>query len=460
MGSPVLFAESVRFSTPKARCFRAPAIKNMAEEKEADAFKILRIHDRRVERRTVRESYSGAAQPPRPRQQDSSSGGAPPPPAQPSPVYQELSSMTQEQWDLQTQDTSGLRAMWFAEGEPKDKAGPSFLPDTTLGQPYMPSSLSRDVWSFLRNIPPVPAGVMVRRAPGDFCKVGTLHHGKRVNAIAISRAPHHVYTCGSGYIRVWDDSALHATDRPPKAQLDFQHRQNRVLTCKLLPDEQSLITGGMAQTLTLWDLAPTPQVKAQLASTGPICYSLAVSSDAHLCLACFKGFVEIWDVQNQILIRKHEVPVYGSRCVDITGHKFWTGGEDTILYSWDLRSYQRLQQHHLSNEILCITHDPGEEWVLAGLKMSDIVIVHAHREEKFKAVIQRYTHHHNLKFASCGTYFVSTQDESFHCIEAPTLHRLFQAEESSDILCCDISSDNKYLVTGSKNTATVYQLLY
>ncbi|XP_069882280.1 transducin-like enhancer protein 7 [Dipodomys merriami] len=432
----------------------------MAEEKEADAFKILRIHDRRVERRNLRESCATAPQLQRGQQQlGSSYGSSPLPPAQHSPVYQELSNMTQEQWDLQSRDTSGLQAMWFSEGELKDRAGPRYC-CFSAGQPYMSPSLSRDVWSFLRNIPPVPPEVMVRRAPGDFCKVGTLLHGKRVNAIAVSRAPHHVYTCGSGYIRVWDDSALHAFDRTPKAQLDFQNRQNRVLTCKLFPDEQSLITGGVAQTLTLWDLAPTPQVKAQLASTGPICYSLAVSSDAHICLACFKGFVEIWDVQNQILIRKHEVPVYGSRCVDITGHKFWTGGEDTILYSWDLRSYQRLQQHHLSNEILCITHDPGEEWVLAGLKMSDIVILHAHRDEKFKAVIQRYTHHHNLKFASSGTYFVSTQDESVHCIEAPSLQRLFQAEESSDILCCDISSDNKYLVTGSKNTATVYQLLY
>lgn len=82
-----------------------------------------------------------------------------------------------------------------------------------------------------------------------------------------------------------------------------QDPRNRVLTCKLFPDEQSLITGGMARGLTLWDLAPTPQVRAQMASTGSICYSLALSSDAHLCLASFKGFVEIWDVQNQILIR-------------------------------------------------------------------------------------------------------------------------------------------------------------
>ena len=69
------------------------------------------------------------------------------------------------------------------------------------------------------------------------------------------------------------------------------------------PEERSLITGGLSQSLTLWDLVPTPRVRAQLASTGSVCYSLALSSNAQICVASFKGFVEIWDLQNQILIR-------------------------------------------------------------------------------------------------------------------------------------------------------------
>lgn len=43
--------------------------------------------------------------------------------------------------------------------------------------------------------------------------------------------------------------------------------------------------------------------------------------------------------------------MYGSRCVDLAGNQFWTGGEDTRLYAWDLRSYQRLQQHDLKHEV-------------------------------------------------------------------------------------------------------------
>ncbi|ELK36194.1 Transducin-like enhancer protein 2 [Myotis davidii] len=309
--------------------------------------------------------------------------------------------------------------------------------------------------------PPVADEVVVRqRIPRKSWKVGRLCHGKKVCAIAISSSTHHVYTCGHGYIRVWDESALRTWNKAPQAQLNFQDRHNCVLSCKLFPDEQSLITGGVSRTLTLWDLAPTPRIRAQLASAGPICYSLAISSNAQIGLACFKGFVEIWDLQNQILIRKHEVPEYGSRCVDITGNKFWTGGEDTSLYSWDLRSCRKLQQYNLHHEILSIAHDPSEEWLLVGLRTSDVIILHTHRKEAFKAVIHKYVHHHNLKFAASGSYFVTTMDESIYCLSAPYLQRLFEEEESTEVLCCDVSSDNQYLVTGSRNCATVYQLLY
>ncbi|KAF5919519.1 hypothetical protein HPG69_000118 [Diceros bicornis minor] len=340
----------------------------MSEEKEEASFSILRIYDEPEERRNVPESSGIASQHEHPAQSEldgvyGTPQQSPGPLTQHSLVYQEMSPMTPQEWALQALDRSELQASWLCEAEPGEEAefSPSFLPGSEFDE------------------------VVVRqRTPRESWKVGKLRHGKKVYAVAISGSTHHVYTCGHGYIKVWDESALHAWDKAPRAQMNFQDHQNCVLTCKLFPDEQSLITGGLSRTLTLWDLAPTPRIRAQLASTGPMCYSLAISSNAQICLACFKGFVEIWDLQNQILIRKHEVPEYGSRCVDIVGNKFWTGGEDTSLYSWDLRSYQRLQQHDLQHEV----------------------------------------------------------------------------EESTEILCCDVSSDNQYLVTGSKNSATVYQLLY
>ncbi|XP_045674368.1 transducin-like enhancer protein 7 [Phyllostomus hastatus] len=440
----------------------------MSGEKEGNSFTILRIYDEPEERKYKSEDSDISAQ--HGLEAQSQLDGVydipqwpPVSPARQSPVYQEMSSLTPQQWALQALDRSELQASWFSVGGPREDAefGSSCLPGSRFGQPCALPPSSDEVWSFFKAIPPVADEIVVRpRAPRVPLKVGRLRHGKRVCAIAISSSTHHVYTCGHGYIKVWDKSALHTWNKAPQAQLNFQDHQNCVLTCKLFPDEQSLITGGVSRTLTLWDLAPTPRIRAQLASTGPICYSLALSSNAQICLACFKGFVEIWDLQNQILIRKQEIPEYGSRCVDLTGNKFWTGGEDTRLYSWDLRSCQKLQQLSLHHEILSITHDPSEEWVLVGLRTSDIIILHSNRKEKFKASINKYVHHHNLKFASCGSYFVTTLGESIHCLAAPSLQRLFQEEESTEIVCCDVSSDNQYLVTGSKNCASVYQLLY
>lgn len=42
--------------------------------------------------------------------------------------------------------------------------------------------------------------------------------------------------------------------------------------------------------------------------------------------------------------------------------------------------------------------------MLVGLRTSDIIILHTHRPEKFKAVLHKYVNHHNLKFASCGEW--------------------------------------------------------
>ncbi|XP_049719959.1 transducin-like enhancer protein 7 [Loxodonta africana] len=438
------------------------------EKEEASSLNAPRAYGDPEERRDVPESSGISSQHERQVQYQleslpGMSQQSPGPSVQYGLVHEEMGSVAQQQRAFQTLERFEHQAtsLSAAEQGKATEPGPSFLPGSECSQPCS-SSLSSEGQSLLRALPPIPEEAVVKhRIPHGSWKVGTLCHGGKVYAVAISRSTQHVYTCGSRYIRVWDESALHAWNETPLDQLDFQDHRSCVLTCKLLPDEQSLITGGLFQTLTLWDLAPSPRIRAQLASTGSKCFSLVISSDAHICLACFKGFVEIWDLQNQIMIRKHQVPVNGSRCVDITGDMFWTGGEDGNLYSWDLRTYQKLQKYDLNHEILGITHDPSEEWVLVGLRTSDVIIQHTHREEKFKMNIHlRDSSHYNLKFASCGSYFVATMDESIYSLSAPSLQRLFQVEESSEILCCDMSSDNQYLITGSKESATVYQFLY
>ena len=85
----------------------------------------------------------------------------------------------------------------------------------------------------------------------------------------------------------------------------LQNRDNYIRSCKLLPDGRTLIVGGEASTLTIWDLAsPTPRIKAELTSSAPACYALAISPDAKVCFSCCSdGNIAVWDLQNQSLVR-------------------------------------------------------------------------------------------------------------------------------------------------------------
>lgn len=64
----------------------------------------------------------------------------------------------------------------------------------------------------------------------------------------------------------------------------LQQRDNYIRSVKLLPDGRTLIVGGEASNLSIWDLAsPTPRIKAELTSSAPACYALAISPDSKVC---------------------------------------------------------------------------------------------------------------------------------------------------------------------------------
>lgn len=84
-----------------------------------------------------------------------------------------------------------------------------------------------------------------------------------------------------------------------------QNRDNYIRSCKILPDGRTLIVGGEASTLSIWDLAtPTPRIKAELTSSAPACYALAISPDNKVCFSCCSdGNIVVWDLHNQTLVR-------------------------------------------------------------------------------------------------------------------------------------------------------------
>ncbi|KAG9343244.1 hypothetical protein JZ751_014223 [Albula glossodonta] len=183
-----------------------------------------------------------------------------------------------------------------------------------------------------------------------------------------------------------------------------RNRDNFIRSCKLLPDGRTLIVGGVASTLSIWDLAtPTPRIKAELTSSAPACYALAISPDNKVCFSCCSdGNIVVWDLHNQTLVRQFQGHTDGASCIDISsdGTKLWTGGLDNTVRCWDLREGRQLQQHDFTSQIFSLGYCPTGEWLAVGMESSNVEVLHVSKPDKY----QLHLHEScvlSLKFADC-----------------------------------------------------------
>lgn len=191
----------------------------------------------------------------------------------------------------------------------------------------------------MQPVPFPPDALMGQGIPRHARQMSTLNHGEVVCAVTISNPCRHVYTGGKGCVKVWD--IQQPANKSPISQLDCLQRDNYIRSIKLLHDGRTLVVGGEASTLSMWDLAsPSPRIKAELNSSAPACYALAISPDSKVCFSCCSdGNIAVWDLHNQTLLRQFQGHTDGASCIDISpdGTKLWTGGLDNTVRSWDLR---------------------------------------------------------------------------------------------------------------------------
>lgn len=243
------------------------------------------------------------------------------------------------------------------------------------------------------------------------------------------------------------------------------YQSHKMAAAEFTAEAQSLIVGGEASTLSIWDLAaPTPRIKAELTSSAPACYALAISPDAKVCFSCCSdGNIVVWDLQNQAMVRQFQGHTDGASCIDISdyGTRLWTGGLDNTVRCWDLREGRQLQQHDFSSQIFSLGHCPSQDWLAVGMESSHVEVLHVRKPEKYQLRLHESCVL-SLKFASCGRWFVSTgKDNLLNAWRTPYGASIFQSKESSSVLSCDISRNNKYIVTGSGDKkATVYEVVY
>ncbi|KAL9871384.1 protein groucho isoform X2 [Glossina fuscipes] len=308
-----------------------------------------------------------------------------------------------------------------------------------------------------------PDALMGVGIPKNARHISALSHGEVVCAVTISNPTKYVYTGGKGCVKVWDISQ--PGNKSPISQLDCLQRDNYIRSVKLLPDGRTLIVGGEASNLSIWDLAsPSPRIKAELTSSAPACYALAISPDSKVCFSCCSdGNIAVWDLHNETLVRQFNGHTDGASCIDISpdGGRLWTGGLDNTVRSWDLREGRQLQQHDFSSQIFSLGYCPTGDWLAVGMENSHVEVLHVTKPDKY----QLHLHEScvlSLRFATCGKWFVSTgKDNLLNAWRTPFGASIFQTKETSSVLSCDISTDDRYIVTGSGDKkATVYEVMY
>nr|XP_039270593.1 transducin-like enhancer protein 4 [Styela clava] len=299
----------------------------------------------------------------------------------------------------------------------------------------------------------------------------TLNHGEVVCAVTISNPTRHVYTGGKGCVKIWDMNAppgngpnSPVVKQTPISQLDCLQRDNYIRSCKILPDGRTLLVGGEASTLSIWDLAAAkPCIKGKLVCDAPACYALAISPDSKICFSCCSdGNIAVWDLHNQKLIKQFQGHTDGASCIDISpdGTKLWTGGLDNTVRSWDLTAGKQLKKHNFNSQIFSLGYCPAGDWLAVGMESSTVEVLHDTKPDRY----QLHLHEScvlSLKFAHSGKWFVSTgKDNMLNAWRTPYGASLFQYKESSSVLSCDVSIDDRFIVTGSGDKkATVYEVL-
>ncbi|KAJ8969412.1 hypothetical protein NQ317_009514 [Molorchus minor] len=317
----------------------------------------------------------------------------------------------------------------------------------------------------MQPVPFPPDALVGPGIPRHARQINTLSHGEVVCAVTISNPTKYVYTGGKGCVKVWDISQ--PGSKSPVSQLDclVTTRQLHQI-CQTPTGRTDPHRGRRSEQSLIWDLAsPTPRIKAELTSSAPACYALAISPDSKL---LFRWKYSRVDLHNQTLVRQFQGHTDGASCIDISseGTKLWTGGLDNTVRSWDLREGRQLQQHDFSSQIFSLGYCPMGEWLAVGMENSNVEVLHANKPDKY----QLHLHELCAEFEICclkmvcfygERQLIKRMEDTLWCKHIPGNLSYLWSKESSSVLSCDISADDKYIVTGSGDKkATVYEVIY
>uniref|UniRef100_A0AC34FL06 Groucho/TLE N-terminal Q-rich domain-containing protein n=1 Tax=Panagrolaimus sp. ES5 TaxID=591445 RepID=A0AC34FL06_9BILA len=297
--------------------------------------------------------------------------------------------------------------------------------------------------------------------PNTITKAFELCPEEVVCAVTFAPTNDKVYTGGKGCVKLWDISSAEAAARPISYIKCLE--DNYIRSCKLFNEQSWLLVGGEAQNIVIYDTTAN-QIVQELDTESQACYALAVSNDSNMCFSCCAdGKVILWDIRSKEKIASLSGHQDGASCIDISadGTTLWTGGLDSTVRSWDIRERREIDKYELQSQVFSLGCCPTQPYVAVGCESNHVEIINTLKEENEKYIV----HSHescvlSLKFSRSGKYFVTTgKDRRVNAFRTPYGARLVRVQEAQSVLSCDISSDDKYLVTGSGDRkATVYEI--
>ncbi|XP_054549020.1 transducin-like enhancer protein 6 isoform X2 [Talpa occidentalis] len=294
-------------------------------------------------------------------------------------------------------------------------------------------------------------------------KMRVLKPGEPLLVTTISSFTRHAFTCGRSGIKVWSLVGQVMEDRFPESHLSIQTPGAYLRTCLLSPNSMTLLVGGNSLAgVTVWDLkAPSLHVREKLPCAGLACQALASNFKDNLAFAGFgNGTVRIWDLRDQNVVRDLPGLQDGAKNLVVKEQQVWTGGLDACLRCWDLRSPREPQEYQFDFQIMSLSPHPWEDFILVGTASGQQWLQPTHGGQKYTVGCKDSTIL-GLQFSPLGRWWVSVgMDNLISVYSMPTGTKVFQVPETSSIVCCDVSPNNRLIITGSQKEAAVYQLTY
>lgn len=227
-----------------------------------------------------------------------------------------------------------------------------------------------------------------------------------------------------------------------------------------------LVVGGEANVVSVWDMGGSaPRNKGEVDISAQACYAIAVSNDSKIGYFCQSdGVISVWDLHNLSLIHRLSGHTDGASCIDMNsdGSHLWTGGLDKTVRCWDIREMRcQVSQLSFGSQVFSLAKSPTEEWVVTGMESDEIEIFSPSRPDRYQVKMHESCVL-SLKFAHSGVWFASTGKDSWmNGWRPPQGANLFKVKENLSVLSCDLSEDDRHLVTGSGDKrATVYEINY